>query len=353
MRILVYGFSKNKGGKEEFMMNLNSQSIKHNIYFDYIVEGSTCYYSNFIKNYNGKIFFYKANNMLDKIKKIKRIIKSNASKYDFLYFNTSGLYFIFPILYGKKYGIKTIVHAHSAQEPFLKLYLKILNWFNRIIVNKIVTLKFSCSDLAKKWIFGNNKNVIQINNGIELKKYLFNIKTRNEYRKKLNFSPNDIVLINVGRMEFPKNQKFLIELMNYLDDNYKLLLVGDGKDFNELKKYSNNNILFLGNRDDVNNLLMASDLFLLPSFFEGFPISAVEAQASGMPCILSDRITKQISITELVKFANIDNCLKKKKKIESYIPVNRNKISNNKELLKFDVNEVSNQIINILLEWYK
>ena len=256
-----------------------------------------------------------------------------------------------PIIYAKKCGIKVIVHAHSARDPMLPLHYRIVNYFNRLLVNRIVKIKFACSDLASNWIFGKKGSGILVKNGIDLKKYEFSHDIREKYRKRLGFNPEDIVLVSVGRMSYPKNQKLLIDMMSDLPNDYKLLLVGDGPDYDSLMKLSGgrDNIIFLGNREDTEGILMASDVFLMPSFYEGFPIAAIEAQATGILCLLSDRITRQARIIEQVKYLSIDN---RKEWLEAIIKRPKYERTAAEKVLKrncFDVKDASSHVIDILL----
>lgn len=313
MQILVYGISNQKGGISEFMMNLNKNMLKKNILFNYIIKGKDSIYAPLINEMNGKVFYYNYRNKIERLTNLYKIMKKERSKTNIFYYNTSGTYFVFPIIFAKLLKYKIISHAHAGKDRNINKAFELLNIINRNLLNIVSSVKFTCSDVAKEWVYGNAKNVIQVNNAIDPNRFFYDSNLRKETRMSLGISMKDIVIINVGRVEYPKNQKFLIDLMlelNKLEKNFKLLLVGNGTDLEDLKKYVRNkkinNIFFLGQRTDVNNLLNASDLLLLPSFYEGFPIVSVEAQATGLPCILSNTITKSSNITNLVSFLSLD-----------------------------------------------
>lgn len=313
MQILVYGISNQKGGISEFMMNLNKNMLKKNILFNYIIKGKDSIYAPLINEMNGKVFYYNYRNKIERLTNLYKIMKKERSKTNIFYYNTSGTYFVFPIIFAKLLRYKIISHAHAGKDRNINKAFELLNIINRNLLNFVSSVKFTCSDVAKEWVYGNAKNVIQVNNAIDPNRFFYDSNLRKETRMSLGISMKDIVIINVGRVEYPKNQKFLIDLMlelNKLEKNFKLLLVGNGTDLEDLKKYVRNkkinNIFFLGQRTDVNNLLNASDLLLLPSFYEGFPIVSVEAQATGLPCILSNTITKSSNITNLVSFLSLD-----------------------------------------------
>lgn len=313
MHILVYGISNQKGGISEFMINLNKNMIKKNILFDYIIKGENSIYDSQIKKMNGKVFYYNYKNKLERLVNLYKIMKSARSESDIFYYNTSGTYFVFPLIFAKLFKYKIITHAHCGKDKNINKLFEILNLINRRYLNRVASVKLTCSDVAEKWVYGGNKNIIQINNAVDPSQFFYDETLRMKTRKKMGILENDFVMINVGRVEYPKNQKFLIDLMiklNEIGNNFKLLLVGDGLDLKKLKFYVSErnikNIYFLGQRTDINDLLNASDLFLLPSFYEGFPIVAVEAQATGLSCILSDFITRTSDITGIVDFLPLD-----------------------------------------------
>lgn len=313
MQILVYGISNQKGGISEFMMNLNKNMLKKDISFNYIIKGKDSVYAPLINEMNGKVFYYNYRNKIERLTNLYKIMKKEKSETNIFYYNTSGTYFVFPIIFAKILGYKIISHAHAGKDGNINRVFELLNIVNRKLLNIVSSVKFTCSDVAKEWVYGNAKNVIQVNNAVDQNCFFYDSNLRKETRKLLGMSMNDMIMINVGRVEYPKNQRFLINLMiklNELEKNFKLLLVGNGTDLENLKEYVKNkkinNIYFLGQRTDINNLLNASDLFLLPSFYEGFPIVSVEAQATGLPCILSGTITKSSNITNLVSFLSLD-----------------------------------------------
>ena len=315
MRILVYGISNQKGGISEFMMGINQELIQNDLSFDYIIKGQDSIYEEKIKKFGGKVFYYNYTNFINRITNIYKIIKDNRKDHKIFYYNNSGVYFIFPLLFAYLFGYKIISHAHSGGIQDLKLIYRILNRVNGLFLNFASKLKFQCSKIAGEWVFGKAKDVIQINNTIDIERFSYNETMRATKRKELGIKDDEIVLISVGRVEYPKNQKFLIDMINNLNressKKYTLFLVGPGDDIAPLKAYAKslelNNVNFLGSRNDVSELLNAADIFLLPSFYEGFPIVSVEAQASGLTCILSDKITDEANITGLVTYLPIDD----------------------------------------------
>ena len=197
-----------------------------------------------------------------------------------------------------------IVHSHSTNAPGNKLHYYVHHW-NKLKIHKIANYYFACGKLAEEWMYSGSKcqNDVQIiNNGIDVNKFCFNESVRNEVRAELGLS-DEYVIGHVGRFSQVKNHKFLIDIFEKICTNNDkkvkplLLLVGVGELQEEIiqickTKKIYENVIFLGARNDVHRLLQAMDAFVLPSIYEGFPVSAIEAQAAGLPCFLSDSITK-------------------------------------------------------------
>lgn len=211
----------------------------------------------------------------------------------------------------KKHGCKTIAHSHSTSSGggINAIVKNLFQYQIRFIADYFI----GCSQEAGEWLFGkrvciSNRYFI-VRNAIDSKKYIYDEIIANSVRKELGYSKNEIVIGHVGRFSKPKNHMFLLNVFNEIhkkNKQYKLLLVGDGelRDDIEQKIYEyglSNEVTLLGVRSDVNRLMMAMDLFLFPSLWEGLPVSVVEAQAAGLPCVISDSITKEVCITPLVK----------------------------------------------------
>ena len=147
-------------------------------------------------------------------------------------------------------------------------------------------------------------------------KYRYNVEVRTQKRKELGLS-DEFVIGNVGSFKPQKNQQFLINVFNELLNevpqkaHYRLMLVGEGALRTELEKKVNelgikSYVLFTGSRDDVDELLQAMDVYALPSLYEGLPVTGIEAQAAGLPCIFSDTITKEVKICN-TKYLSLDD----------------------------------------------
>ena len=216
----------------------------------------------------------------------------------------------------KNFGLKTIAHSHSTSSG-KGISGKIKDVFQRQIPAH--TDQFlACSKPAGEWLFGpkiiNQSNFHVLNNAIDSNDFKFNSQLREQKRNELGLE-DKIVMGHVGRFHEAKNHPFLLEVFTrFLErfPNAVLLLVGDGELRQSIKVKVRDlsiekSVYFLGLRDDVNELLQAMDLFVMPSFFEGLPVTLVETQAAGLPALISDTITDDIKLSVYVKYASLNS----------------------------------------------
>ena len=153
-----------------------------------------------------------------------------------------------------------------------------------------------------------------LQNAIEVDKYTYSPEKRREIRVELGYLPEELVIGHVGRMTYEKNHDFILQIFKCIcsmKDKVRLILVGDGKLRDELESKAeklglSEKISFLGIRADVNKVMQAMDIFVFPSLFEGLPVTMVEAQAAGLPCVISNRVPNECIITDgLVTIKNL------------------------------------------------
>lgn len=200
-----------------------------------------------------------------------------------------------------------ITHSHNTvtAHPLMHALLK-------PILNFCVNAPVACGHDAGAYIYSKEFKVIP--NCINVSEFKFDIDKREGYRKKLNVK-DEFLIGNVGRFTFQKNHEFMIEgfakIKKKIPDAL-LLLIGSGELVEDIKLKAEklglkNNIIFLGNSDEVNCYLSAMDVYILPSRYEGLSVSAIEAQASGLECIMSDKISTETKKTDKCVFLSIDN----------------------------------------------
>lgn len=218
-----------------------------------------------------------------------------------------------PLKYAKKNGVPVrIAHAHnSSQVKNAKYPLKL---FYKRSIPKYATHLYACGEQAGRWMFGGHDFSV-LNNAIDSDTFLFNGTIRNQYRDMLGIDQDTLLLGHVGRFNPQKNHGFLAEVfceLVKLHPDSKLLLVGQG-DLEQATRDKieslglSDRVIFAGVRSDVNALMQAMDVFAFPSLFEGLPLVAVEAQAAGLPCVVSDRVPKEcVKTKDLVSFLPLE-----------------------------------------------
>lgn len=200
-----------------------------------------------------------------------------------------------------------IAHCHSSsQDKDLKYPIK---RFYQHYIPKYATDLMACGQAAGEWMFPNQQFIV-LNNAVDVSKFHFNPSVRMAIRSELGIADDELVIGNVGRFSVPKNHSFIIEIFKQLQikiPKAKLVLVGNDSGSiadtvkEKVKSLSiDGKVIFTGIQSDVDRYLMAMDIFLLPSLYEGFPVTTVEAQATGLECIISDKVPADCMITELV-----------------------------------------------------
>ena len=235
-----------------------------------------------------------------------------------------------------------IAHSHNTttDHPFVNALLRPLFEYS-------INGRLACNVSAGKWLF-KNKAFKVIPNGIDLSAYDFNLNTRQKYRNKLKIKDNEILLGHVGSFNYQKNQIFLVKLLDRLPINYKLVLIGNGSEYKNVKNKAdsfglNDKVIFTNVVDNVQDYLNAIDVFLLPSNFEGQPFVIIEALANGLPCIISNKVSKEIDVTKNSSFLPLQ-LQKLSKKIQKAEKIDREEQSliNQNGLKKagYDINQI-------------
>ena len=318
IRVLQVVSIMNRGGIENMLMNLYRNINREEVQFDFVVHRDT--EGNFDKEIsmlNGNIYHaphYNVFNHFQYVKWWKDFFIAHP-EYKIIHSHTYAIASI-QLSIAKKYGLKTIVHSHSSSTGHgLKALVKS---FLQKRISVIPDYMFSCSDKAGVWLFGSESikksNYFLLKNAIDTEKFSYNSHVRSQIKEEFGLA-DELVLGHVGNFTDPKNYPFILRVFQNLikkNNNCKLLLVGNGPLIDFVKKQAidleiSDHIIFTGTRTDVYNVLQAFDFFIFPSLFEGLPVTVIEAQASGLRCLISDRITDEVCITDLVKQLPIDN----------------------------------------------
>lgn len=321
MNIMIFTEQWVNGGVASFIVNvLTNFDTPNDFNIDIVVsEKITDFYDKVLSEMNVNIICL---NGTERENPFLRTVKSSKSfkqilmkkNYDVIHFNLCNAVGIYYGKISKKYcKAKLIIHSHNSMVGS-KSKLIINNIFKNLL-SKIPDKRLACSDYAAQLLFDDKhlKDVEIINNGIDLEKFRYNSKDRAEIRKNLNIN-DEILICHVGRYIRQKNHKYLLDIFSSIEKAYpkktKLLLIGEGELEKEIDEYAAKldiykDIIKVKNTSKVSSYLSASDFFILPSFFEGLPIVGVEAQASGLPCLFSDTITRQLKLTNAVQFLDI------------------------------------------------
>lgn len=315
-KILVFGFTNNIGGVENFFMNYYSRMDFDKFQFDFVTIYDDMVYKEEVSKY-GNVYVSPSynRNPFKYYLMLKKLMKEN--KYDIVHVNLLSCANILPLKAAYKCGVKHIIaHSHNANIP-KGILRNILNKLNKRKMLKYANEYYACSKLAGDWMFSQNVNYKLINNKISFEKFAYNEQIRKDIRNKLNID-DYFVIGHVGRFFEQKNHKFLIEAFAKLKVNannkkIKLLLVGDGELKEECLKLAmdlniENDIIITGMVNNSFDYYNAFDLFVLPSLFEGLPLVGIEAQVNGLKCLFSNNITNEVKISKLdqVEFIPLD-----------------------------------------------
>lgn len=314
IRVLHFGLCSSLGGIETYLMKITQNIDRTKYQFDFLTLGNDepCGYEE-LSNLGCKFYSVKSrrDNYFKYISELKMLFKKEH--FDIVHCHLNSLKNISVVLLALKNGCTVIVHSRNGGGCF-NIFDNMINTLNYYRLPRKKIKMISVSDVAGKWMFGKNEDFIVLNNGIETEKYKFSSSNRKILREKLAFGDSSVI-IHTGAFRKQKNHEFLIDIFKKViekNSNYKLVLVGDGPLKGEIMKKAvdygiDQNIIFMGIRKDIPALLSACDYYLFPSLFEGFPNSLIEAEANGLPCLVSNVITKEAMIPELCEECSLDD----------------------------------------------
>ncbi len=316
IRVLNLFTIMNRGGAETMVMNYYRNIDRNKIQFDFLVHrNEKGAYDDEIRALGGKI--YQMTPIYPQYFKLyKRMLKEFFDKHDeykIIHSHMSELgYFAFKE--ARKHGIPIrICHAHNAPHGWdVKMIMR--TYFKNAMIPHI-THMFTCGKEAGEWLFGkkNSQKVIMLNNAIDAKKFMYNFELSKRLKEDMNLE-DKFIIGHIGRFTKQKNHIFLIDIFSEilkLDKSARLILIGMGEEEEKIRDKVKvlkleESVKFLGVRNDVYRLMQVFDIFLFPSLYEGLPVTLIEAQAAGLPCIISDNITDQCIITDMVRKVSLN-----------------------------------------------
>ena len=330
IRILQVVNIMDRAGLETMIMNYYRNIDRKKIQFDFLTHRSEKgAYDDEIESLGGKIYhaprLYPKNYL--KYFKFMKVFFREHPEYKIIHSHIDAMSF-FPLFAAKKSNVQTrISHSHSSKlDKDFKYLIKLAA---KIALPYQANKYYACGEKAGRFLYGEKRKFKIVKNAIDVSKFKYDENKRKSIRKKLNIK-DEFVIGHVGRYVYIKNQTFIIDIFNEVlksKSNSLLLLVGSGNDYEMLKKKVDElgltkKIRFLINRDDVDMLYQAMDVFVMPSLFEGLPVVGVEAQSAGLPCLFSNKISSEILLTDNAKFLDID--LGIEAWVESILKINPN-----------------------------
>ena len=341
------------GGIQSIVLDYYRTIDKNRFHFDFLVcRNSDCPFEDELIKSGARIIrtpkFYEP---LKYYRFVNQYLKEN--RYDIIHSHV-GTLSLLPLLAAYKNKIKVrICHIHSITDikEGMKALLKVvLRPFSKLYAN----VYFACGKKVAKWMYGNNPDVYIMENAIKVDRFQFDPLKRKRIRKQYNI-PDDALLVgHIGWFIKLKNQKFLVNILDKClknGENVYLMFIGGGRMIDKIRKMVEDKglgerVIFIGNIKDASNYYSAFDVFCLPSLFEGMPVVAIEAQANGLPTLISDSVTKEAGKNDNCVFLPLD---KSEEWIRSFHSLSRTDIINVEDIKDKCLN-LENKYLQLLKE---
>lgn len=320
LRVLHVVVNMNRGGTETLLMNLYRNIDRKKIQFDFLTFKPGVFDQE-IKDLGGRIYH------IPYITDVGHFQFTNMLEYFFRLHNDYKIVHVhmdkmsgFILRFAKKANIPIrIAHSHNTESEG-NMLVKLYKWYGGTFIHKSATHFYACSETAANWLFKKTIKRTQIlKNGIEIDKFQFSEEVRKKVREQLAIDESTFVLGHIGRFTQQKNHLYLLDLYKKVHETIPqsiLVLVGDGTlrpqieaKITELQLSTN--VILLGIRPDTNRILQAFDVFVFPSLHEGLPVTLLEAQATGLPCVISDVITREVDLgVDLISYVPLNDTTK-------------------------------------------
>lgn len=305
VRILHIVTYMGRGGLETMLMNYYRHIDRSKVQFDFLVHRDfEADYDTEILALGGRIY---------RLPPLNPVNRHYLSVLDHFFFTHKEYRIVhchldcmagIPLKYAKKHGIPVrIAHAHNSNQTRDHKYL--LKLIYKRSIPRYANRLFACSETAGKWMFGEHSFQV-LNNAINARQFIFSPDIRNPVQEELRIDTNSLVVGHVGRFMQQKNHDQLLRIFAKLPASAVLLLVGDGELRRKNERLAEtlgirDRVIFTGLRTDIDRLLQAMDVFVMPSLYEGLPLAVMEAQAAGLPCLVSDKVPMECAKTDLVR----------------------------------------------------
>lgn len=317
VRILHAVVNMNRGGAETLIMNLYRNIDRYRVQFDFL----TCKEGAFDEEIIGlggrihRIPYISEVGHSGYLRALHQFFRTHADCYSIIHSHMDRMSG-HVLRAAQRAGISVrIAHSHSTASEG-KFFNKVYKWYAGNNLQSSATHFMSCSMDAARWLFPKKiKNTIILPNGIESEKFKFLDTIRTSVRDELGIKENEFVVGHVGRFVPVKNHKFILEIFQKLVNERPesvLVLTGDGPLRSEIERIISNygltqKVKMLGVRNDVHRLMQAFDVLVFPSLYEGLPVTLVEAQGAGLPCLVSEHISREVDLKlDLMQFLPIN-----------------------------------------------
>lgn len=314
-KVLIFAPTAPSSGITQYVLNILGKMDSEDIRFD-ILSFRNQRLKKWAEEHGGEYFEFDISPYKHPVLYRKFLKQVFSRGYDAVHYNISAISTILIFKYAKKYSnARLIVHSHACSiEAQSQLRYRVFTNVHkalRIAANRYSDCKCACSVIAAEWMYGKKaaKNAIILNNAVDIEKFSYSESDRNALREELGIKTK-YVLGHIGRFAVPKNHSFILDVFAEVlkrNDDCTLVLVGNGELENQIKQKAedmglNEKIVFVDFQEDIYRYYSLFDLFLMPSLFEAFPITLVEAQANGLKAIVSDTVTSECNLTGLVEF---------------------------------------------------
>lgn len=364
-RLLCILSGMNAGGAETFLMKIyrNIDRAKYQMDFCINVQ-EKCFYEDEILNMGGRIYRIpsKSQSLREFERQLAGVIRDN--EYDHVLRITSSAMGFMDLKIAKKAGATVCCARSSNASDGGGLKARIAHRLGRLLYNRYVDVKIAPSDLAAQYTFGEKAYrsgaVSILHNAADLTAFCYDENRRQNVRREFNIPDNVKVVGHVGRFAEQKNHMFLADVFDAIHKKAPdtvLLLAGDGPLKPAFEEKTNgmglsDSVIFLGIRSDIPAILSAMDVFVFPSFYEGMPNTVIEAQATGLPCVISDTVTREANITGLVEYASLGHSAEDwAELIIQRFTIQRKDTKEDFRHNRYDIGSVANDFVDLI--WAK
>lgn len=355
-RILCILSSLDAGGAETFLMKVYRILPPEQYQFDFIISVEGGCYTQEVQMRGGRIFQIpeRTKDFWGAFSGILSVVKEN--RYDVVLKLGENALAVADLIAAKLGGAKTLALRSCNAPTGLPLASRCVHHLLKPLLNAVTSVKIAPSQLAAEYMFGKKANVTLLHNGVDLNVFRYDEDSRMQIRKE--FSIEDALVVgHVGRLHKQKNHQYLLKVFCQIRErrpDARLLIVGVGELESEIRKWVKelgleDAVIFTGQRFDIAQLLSAMDVFVFPSLHEGMPNTVIEAQATGLPCVIADTITPEADITGLVTYLPLEDPSQWAETALSVIGENRRDTHKDFLAHKYDIQSVARYLIELIV----